>query len=400
MYIKGNRGMLVNKSILKSHNFLNEMVKQLDLPKSVEEKVHKRYYSLAEWFNREECSIKDVDIRVQGSFGQGTTIRPIDDSEEYDLDMSCTVNIKEYKKKYSQEELMKLVKHELDLYKKTFGIQEDVEEKNRCLRLNYQDEYAFHLDFVPGIPLVDTGEYKQTLLNQYREDSNLAKKLAKYAVNIPDKENENYKLISNDWHISNQQGYLLWLQSKMVSKEDRVLLSSVSPIPKYQNKTVLQRCIQLLKRHRDNMYCTADQQDSKPISIIITTLAARAYKGEQKLDVAILNILNTMESFINSSRPRIPNPIKPEEDFTDKWDDEKYAKYHLKENFYIWLNQAKRDFNKIVNCEYQEEMQDLLLNSFSIKLSNDFIQEHIGLKVNSNHKFKLSRPEIQPWSNR
>lgn len=60
-----------------------------------------------------------------------------------------------------------------------------------------------------------------------------------------------------------------------------LLAESVRAVPKYQsNKTPLQRAVQILKRHRDIMF--AGDED-KPVSIIITTLAAKAYQEKVRL---------------------------------------------------------------------------------------------------------------------
>src|SRR5699024_4683278 len=103
---------------IKRKAFLEEIIERLDLPESVEDKVRNRYYSLGKWFNREKSSLKDVTIFVQGSFGQGTTIKPLSEDSDYDLDMSCKVNILDFKSKYTQRELMQMVKYELELYRK------------------------------------------------------------------------------------------------------------------------------------------------------------------------------------------------------------------------------------------------------------------------------------------
>lgn len=389
----------LNKITTKESLLLDEMIEQLDLPKSIEEKVRQRYYSLGEWFNRKECTIKDVDIFVQGSFGQGTTIKPLTENEEYDLDMSCKININNYKRKCTQAELMKLVRYELELYRKNVGIQSEIEEKKRCLRLVYKDEVSFHLDFVPSIPLEEGREYNSSLLKHYQENEKFASDLAMYAVNIPDKENKNYNEISDDWHISNQQGYLLWFQNKIVLDKQKVIKSSIEPIPNYKGKSVLQRCIQLLKRHRDTMFSDEENKDKKPISIIITTLAARAYKGEQKIEEAIINILNDMQNYINGSMPRIPNPVKPEEDFTDRWDNPKYTHLELETNFYLWLCQAKADFSRVISEKHTKEMSSLLSKGFALDLSEETLKTSFGYKESSPQKTQISKPSTKPWIN-
>lgn len=390
----------MGKTSIKEKALLKEMAEQLDLPKSVEEKVRQRYQSLGEWFNREESALKDVDIFVQGSFGQGTTIKPLQEGEEYDLDMSCKVNIVDFKSKFTQKELMQMVKNELELYRKKAGIHHKVEEKRRCLRLYYKDEVPFHLDFVPSIPLEKekANEYRSILLESYQKDEQLASNLAMYAVNIPDKENENYNVISEQWHISNQQGYLLWFQTKMELRKQGSYEASIEPIPVYGHKSVLQRCIQLLKRHRDTMFADEKAKDSKPISIILTTLAARAYKGEQSIEEAIVNILNTMPNYINASIPRIPNPVKPEEDFTDRWNNPQFEQLELEKNFYLWLQQAKSDFTQLINEQHVKQIRSVLEQGFALDFSEETLQNKFGYKSFPLPQRKyVATPSTQPW---
>src|SRR5699024_12259427 len=102
------------------------------------------------------------------------------------------------------------------------------------------------------------------------------------------------------WHISNQQGYLHSFQTKIVQDKLKVLKASIEPISSYGQKAILQRCIQLFKRHRDTMFYEETMKDCKPISIIITTLAARAYKGEQNNEEALINIINEMNNYNNT----------------------------------------------------------------------------------------------------
>ena len=61
----------------------------------------------------------------------------------------------------------------------------------------------------------------------------------------------------------------------------------------------------------------------------------------------MVRILGDMESLVNSSRPRVPNPVNPAEDFADKWDTAEGRRLQLAENFQRWVAQARADFLKI-----------------------------------------------------
>ena len=87
----------------------------------------------------------------------------------------------------------------------------------------------------------------------------------------------------------------------------------------------------------------ADDPEGKPISVIITTLAAAAYLGEQDVASALDTILTNMGSYVRNTRPRVPNPVNPVEDFADKWYDAKYEHLNLERKFWLWLEQAQQE---------------------------------------------------------
>ena len=86
----------------------------------------------------------------------------------------------------------------------------------------------------------------------------------------------------------------------------------------------------------------AKRPDDKPISIILTTLAAHAYQKEPTITGALYSILDRMDSFIfnSSGIDWIANPTDPVENFADRW--QKYPE--RKAAFYEWLEQARADF--------------------------------------------------------
>ena len=107
--------------------------------------------------------------------------------------------------------------------------------------------------------------------------------VGKLAIRITDNERDDFPFETDhtNWLKSNPFGYAKWFFNRAeVSSTKRVMLSeAIKPVPNFQqNKLPLQRVVQILKRHRDMMF---NGDDDKPISIIITTLAARAYNKEE-----------------------------------------------------------------------------------------------------------------------
>ena len=113
----------------------------------------------------------------------------------------------------------------------------------------------------------------------------------------------------------------------------------IENVPTYRIKTPLQMAIQILKRHRD--ICFKNNDDDAPISIIITTLAAKAYNGEKNVYEALCTILNHMHEYIEIKDGVywIKNPVMEEENFADKWN----LYPQRKDSFCKWLYQAKED---------------------------------------------------------
>lgn len=65
------------------------------------------------------------------------------------------------------------------------------------------------------------------------------------------------------------------------------------------------------------------RRSDRPPSILITTLAARAYAGERDLFTATRNALDGMDKYIENRDGKwwVPNPAHEEENFADKWNE-------------------------------------------------------------------------------
>lgn len=384
---------------------LEEIIAALELPDSAYEKAASRYKDLGDWFLREASSCRQHSPHIfpQGSFALGTAIRPLHDREEYDLDLSCKLREGITKTSHSQEGLKNLVGKELEAYRQARRIEEEKEEKRRCWRLIYQDNLSFHMDVVPCIP-EDEARIK-ALFESIRvsESPEIADSASKTTTAITDNERQNYRSLSLDWNISNPQGYAVWFRARMV----RVLqfamdeaLGRVEELPLYKQKTPLQRAIQILKRHRDTMF--KDNPDAKPISIIITTLAARAYGGESDLESALTNILTKMGGLVRASAPRIPNPVDPGEDFADRWSMPGHSHLRLEENFWTWLRQAQRDFQSFETVGDSVFAASQIQEKFAARIDADRLRNKLGLKAVaantiSSPKHVISEPPPKPW---
>ena len=332
-----------------------EIVATLDIPESAYEKVEKRYKDLGEWFGRAEakCSKFDPHVYPQGSFRLGTVVRPLNDDDEYDLDLGCRLRRGITRSSHTQKQLKHLVGADMEDYRRARGIESKMEEKHRCWRLQYADELNFHMDTVPSIP--EESQRVRTLVEAMVKSgsaSGLAENVMRFAGAITDNRLPSYDLISPDWKISNSEGYALWFESRMrlamallENRAKEASVAKVDDLPARKWKSPLQQVVQILKRHRNVMF--SEDPDGKPISIILTTLSALAYQGEQDVVSALERVLTDMGNYVRSSTPRVPNPVNPSEDFADKWADPKHRNLNLEAKFWQWLKQARADFVSI-----------------------------------------------------
>lgn len=389
----------------QQRDILNKIIEAIELPRHAYERAERRYRDLGEWFHREDskCSQHSPRISPQGSFRLGTANRPLN-NEQYDLDLSCNLESGISKSTITQEQLKNLVGHDLETYRRARNIKEGLDEKRRCWRLDYADDVSFHMDIVPCQPenYTHQASLKASMISDSLFNESLANEASELAVSITDNTDSSYTLISENWRVSNPEGYARWFESRMrlartfLDKRSTDINASIESIPNYRWKTPLQLSVQLLKRHRDTMFY--GDEDSKPISIIITTLAARAYRGESDVESAITNILGEMDSYITNSIPRIPNPVNPAEDFSDKWYSPDHKHLNLEDNFHRWLIHAQADFAILQNDANVNCILEASSKKLNVALDKEFVEKSLGTIAST-----ISAPQIitsssaRPW---
>lgn len=323
-----------------TEELLDDLAELLQIPASRYEAAERSYKSVGEWLHRDQSRLKDANpqVYIQGSFRLGTVIKPVSEEDDYDVDLVCELSLS--KTSLTQSQLKQALGLELKGYAEAHSMCVP-EEGRRCWTQNYADGAQFHLDTLPSIP--DALNMRHILTA-----SGYSTEWAETAIAITDRDHPNFQSISVQWPHSNPKGYGDWFKSRMVTIFDqrRHMLAlechaNVEDIPEYKVRTPLQSAIQLLKRHRDMMY--KERSDDKPISIILTTLAAHAYQQESTISNALYGILQRMSGFIEMRNgvAWIPNPTDPAENFADRW--QQYPE--RKEAFYEWLEQAKKDFS-------------------------------------------------------
>jgi len=162
-------------------------------------------------------------------------------------------------------------------------------------------------------------------------------------------------------------------QQKVVEMAVMAKRAQGEKIPTWEWKSPLQEAVQILKYHRDIMY--KDAPDSKSISIILTTLAGEAYRGEATTADALERILGDMDKYVLPTRPRVPNPVNPAEDFADKWYDPEYTHLKLEQNFWSWLRQACADLDLLKRIQDTDELQKFANRKFGTRIKREDLDE-------------------------
>lgn len=386
-----------------------EIIASLDVPESAYEKAAARYKDLGAWFDdpASHCAGFSPHIYAQGSFRLGTVVRPLVETWSFDLDLGCRLESGISKASHSQHYLKSLVGLDLEAYRKARQIQSKLEEKHRCWRLFYQDELSFHMDAVPSIPEDTATRFAlKSSMMKFGSAEILAEHVVQHAGAITDNRSADYRTISPYWRISNSEGYALWFESRMEiaeplreSWELMAKSAQVDDLPARKRKSPLQHAVQILKRHRDVMF--AEDPDGMPISVILTTLAADAYRGETDIASALDRILNGMADCVRTTLPRVPNPVNPVEDFADKWHDPAYQQHNLERNFWSWLEQAQEDFRSIAQARDVTYLAEQIRTKFAASIDEERIKEKLGLAsvtIVTRPKVHQIEQPAKPWA--
>lgn len=222
------------------------------------------------------------------------------------------------------------------------------------------------MDILPSIP--ETGIFKSLLTSR-----GISPILAACAISLTDQTYPNFDFIDSAWPQSNPRGYAEWFKARMRVRFDALrnamadsLRASTEEVPEYKIKTPLQRVVQLLKRHRDTAF--EKDPDDKPISIIITTLAAHAYNNEADLLEALINVTSGMSRHILNINGTtwIANPVNPLENFADKWQEHPQRE----KKFRGWLRQVQEDLAQILKEQDLRAVGDLMKPRFGARAVN------------------------------
>jgi len=311
---------------------LDLLAERLDVPPESYAEVCRKYEDLGTWLKKDhlERFRSDAAIYPQGSIRLGTSVCPIDPKGDFDVDIVYRRDLKKEAK--TQEELKNELEDQLQEYLAHLHASHSevpgLQEGRRCWTLRYGDR--FHVDILPGLPDDEAAEFNLRSI----EDGIL----------IPDSELRN-------WQHSNPKGYAAWFDERqgLILSERREQMAkdnevAVEDIPQERVSTPLRRSIQILKRHRDLRH--EGSPDTKPISVIITTLAAIAYRNETDVVATLMTIVPGIRRGLERRDEVywVANPINPKENFADKWQ----ASPERATAFFEWLGRLEADLGLVL----------------------------------------------------
>lgn len=322
------------------------------------------YSAVGDWLAKPESTLAPYKpiIRPQGSFMLGTMVKPINENDDLDIDLVCELTGKD--PRWTQYDLKHKVGDRLAANEQYRRMLDD--EGRRCWTLIYSNSANYHMDILPSLVCNDYS----TILEKAFSGPISQDNFNTLAIRITDNKLPNYHIdpIAENWMKSNPFGYAKWFfnEATLEIHKATMLSRSVKPIPQYQKeKLPLQRVVQILKRHRDMMF---NGNEDKPISIIITTLATKAYKKESSILDALVNVVNNMGNYIETRYDQnlrknikwIANPVNPEENFADKWVEHPQREI----NFNRWLTQVGSDIQKVIQQRGLQHVCDAMKNPF------------------------------------
>lgn len=209
-----------------------------------------------------------------------------------------------------------------------------VEPSKRCVVIKYANEQVpCHLDVTPAVARRG---------NHSDDGSGL--------LVVPDRP-------TSSWSPSNPKDYAEWFED-IASLELNVSVppayrqrllekAATEPLPSHEEIKApngLRVAVRLMKRHRDLYVERTKRSKTKPISIVITTLAGLAYERVAQRSLhrslspmqVIAEVVDEMANFITTPSTggeyRVENPSDPSENFAEKWNDNEL----LARTFFDW----------------------------------------------------------------
>lgn len=331
-------------------SLLDQLCQQIEVTETQYQTAISRYEAVGSWLAASNSPhLSTAHIYPQGSIALGTTIKPIGHNE-FDVDLVC--HLPNLDNSFNAQTIKMLIGTRL---KEHATYRSMIEEKKRCWRINYANE--FHLDITPSIanPLCPHG-----------------------GELVPDKTLAQWKPTNPKGYIRKFEQYAaikprLYLAKAVLSFDEARADANIAPLPEQaMTKPMLKRIVQILKRHRDNMFIGTSRSELAPISVIISTLAGWAYAKcaieETHIDEYdfISAVIRKIPAFIKIETRSgirtyiIENETTSGENFADKWNSDA----RLASAFFEWHEDAMSAIDSLLSIEGVDKFAENLSHKF------------------------------------
>nr|WP_245187932.1 nucleotidyltransferase [Frateuria flava] len=338
---------------IEAASLLGRLADDLDISPTQYERAKKAYESIGELVELDlHPMLASASVFPQGSFALGTIIQPIDRRDgEFDVDLACRLDANT--ELVSPTEAKRILGQCL---RKDGHYREKLEEKSRCWRINYAG--SFHLDICP-------------LVRGPASDA------------VPDKE-----LAS--WILTSPEKYAAWFNGladrvRPLRRSNIALEAQVDPFPESNSdKGWLRRVVQLLKRHRDQwrMRASPEMKEFAPISIILTTLAARVVEQNPSLASSTSSPYAVVNQVLTGLKDGIKGPLEcgewliqspvANENFANRWNqDQRWARA-----FDLWHRDALRTLHSLVSAHGLDSGKRVLAEGFGEGVADKVVEEY------------------------
>jgi Second Messenger Oligonucleotide or Dinucleotide Synthetase domain len=306
--------------------------------------------------NPQDLALGDLLVFPQGSFRTRTVTRP---PGREDVDIDAIAYVKGGTDLHPMDLLERLFR-ELDARVRTGGT---VKPAKRCVTIQYEDkQLPCHMDITPA----------ERIPSNPNDDGT-------GRLRVPDRPTQG-------WSPSNPKDYADWFEH-IASLDVRVSIpdgyreflttrAETESLPTHEEVTApdtLRTGVRLFKRHRDVYVARTGQEAAKPISVIITTLAAKAFErvatrraGQTMTPMEIWSeIVSEMPHCFDAGLPgeqyRLENPADKTENFAEKWN----TNPDLPRVFSAWQLQLERTLRYgYINFPSRERFRDALTGVF------------------------------------
>ncbi len=332
-------------------HLIGNLLRRLELDPADRARAEADYERLAERV-AEKLSLPrhDVHIFPQGSMRTQTTINqrhPV----KFDLDLIVKLMGPKYDSP-DPEVMFAAFGKALEGNESVTGTPE---EKRRCWRLGFPGK-PYYFDLTPAIR-DQTGKVGSSL-----------------SVRDPD----------TRWAPSNPEEFADWFCTNanvrfpfqtVLLKSQAEARATVTPLPdeKVALDDILRRAVQLMKLHRDTLYrgVSEDKKMVMPISVIIVTLATRAYADLLRYRAheftspieVVLAVVEAMPNYIERGQHgwRVENPALADENFADKWNIDSGAR---RAEFVRWHGKLESDLEALLHQSVRVPSEDKIRTVF------------------------------------